>query len=1129
MKFNTGVSRANGNAKIQVGLRSFFSACALKRIAVPLIIMAMNAVALGSWRDATVYLAQTSWNYDSQDVVSSYVQGSRFDFSAICSGHKEHSDNTDFSVKLATSIGRIEDELSGSARNDPGALFHLPIFQGLPPLQSGDYYQITCKMSSDLDGTVSRSYNFKVLPSGIDEEEALDLEYTRSYLSHHPFRSIEYSTEVSGKAEHWFGESAISFLGGSAMQSGICAPGGCTVLAMSGVGHPSRIRFKWAGVGASDDRLEFYKKWIRLGEDSKKLSATYKIDSYISANFVQSEDFIIGTNGWCHTYSPESVAWVFRRGTAPLNGEIHAGFVDDVDIKPLRKIVFVCHGGQSPTIDSIWVEPGERFDKWMALPGSPKRLPLSADGEIGQFAFVGWYDDYEVVQDPMGQIMYNGTGNLIVGGEIVPEGEYEGQPLRLHARWEYYGTHAPDNYDPKKHAKLVFKSNGGEVYPPEIYIGKGTSVKYLPTPEKEGYVFDGWSTGQTGGTRIDEGSVISDGMLLYARWIVDETTSPGGSSACTVTFVSEDKTLGTATVEKGKNTNQAAASAYKPTRAGYTLVGWYDQDGNVVFDAQGRAANGAYWNGSYSPGVSSATWKYVGSVTAYARWTPIPTYTVTLNANGGSVSGQSTVSFQVQSGKNTNQAGAKRTVARSGYMLAGWYDTSASSGGNMIFNASGYAVNGTYWNGTYVPNSSSATWKYAGNVTAYARWTPIPKYRVTFYGGGKTLGSAMMEMGRNTNQAAASTYKPTRSGYVLSGWYDKDGNVMFDAQGRAKNGKYWNGNYTRSSSGATLTSATWKYDGNVTAYAWWTLAPGMYEVTLDAHGGLVSGQTSVSMAVEKGKNTMQAGANRTVTQEGSLLVGWYDTYESSGGNMVFDARGFAVNGKYWNGSYSPNVSSATWKYAGSVTVYARWVLDRICAVVTFDANGGTIRDGTYVSVAQCGLYWSITNLASMTVRTGYVLSGWYDKDGNKMFDANGLPVQGIYWEKKQRAPSGKEWLGLRWNYTGNVTAYARWTPNSNANAAGGRALVESESLPSDDNLFAPGELAGRFADGDGTFALMLDKGLKTACLAAWTTRGDMLSECEAVVADETLILTTETGEVYRLAWDGGSLVATRVE
>ena len=89
-----------------------------------------------------------------------------------------------------------------------------------------------------------------------------------------------------------------------------------------------------------------------------------------------------------------------------------------------------------------------------------------------------------------------------------------------------------------------------------------------------------------------------------------------------MTFYGGGKTLGSAPVEFGKNTSQAAASGKRPTRTGYTLTGWCDKDGNVLFDAKGYAASGRYWNGSYSPNKSSATWKYAGNVTAYAQWKP---------------------------------------------------------------------------------------------------------------------------------------------------------------------------------------------------------------------------------------------------------------------------------------------------------------------------------------------------------------------------------------------------------------------------------------------------------------------------------------------------------------------------
>ena len=85
------------------------------------------------------------------------------------------------------------------------------------------------------------------------------------------------------------------------------------------------------------------------------------------------------------------------------------------------------------------------------------------------------------------------------------------------------------------------------------------------------------------------------------------------------------------------------------------------------------------------------------------------------------------------------------------------------------------------------------------------------------------------------------------------------------------------------------------------------------------------------------------------------------------------------------------------------------------------------------------------------------------------------------------------------------------------------------SLNEGDGLFAPGEFSGTFADGEGTFALMLDEGLETAYLVTWTADGGVACECEAAVAGDVLILTTEAGAVYYLVWDEDGLVAPRVE
>ena len=95
--------------------------------------------------------------------------------------------------------------------------------------------------------------------------------------------------------------------------------------------------------------------------------------------------------------------------------------------------------------------------------------------------------------------------------------------------------------------------------------------------------------------------------------------------------------------------------------------------------------------------------------------------------------------------------------------------------------------------------------------------------------------------------------------------------------------------------------------------------------------------------------------------------------------------------------------------------------------------------------------------------------------------------------------------------------------NANGGASGGAGAK------GEDCLFAPGELVGMFADGTGMFVLTLDEGMETAYFVTWTADGCVTRECEAMVDDDTLLLTTEAGEMYYLIWNGGNLIATRVE
>ncbi len=105
-----------------------------------------------------------------------------------------------------------------------------------------------------------------------------------------------------------------------------------------------------------------------------------------------------------------------------------------------------------------------------------------------------------------------------------------------------------------------------------------------------------------------------------------------------------------------------------PTRAGYTFLGWYDGEDRLI---------------------ESGIWNTVGDITVTAKWSK-NTYTVTLDADGGTVSPSSQASIY-------GEAYTLPTPAKTGYTFNGWYC------GSIRY--------------------SGGTWQTAEDVTLIAKWT----------------------------------------------------------------------------------------------------------------------------------------------------------------------------------------------------------------------------------------------------------------------------------------------------------------------------------------------------------------------------------------------------------------------
>lgn len=170
----------------------------------------------------------------------------------------------------------------------------------------------------------------------------------------------------------------------------------------------------------------------------------------------------------------------------------------------------------------------------------------------------------------------------------------------------------------------------------------------------------------------------------------------------------------------------------------------------------------------------SSSFEIASGVTAYV-WQrasdepgPTPTsYSLTINANGGTYSGTSPVTVTEGSTANNNLSIPTRT----NYTFLGFYD--ASSGGTQVYDSSADFVTGSYWN-------AAGKWIGSADLTVYAQWrqnyTPTPTTYYTISTGVVTDGSSSSTGGSvsgSGSYSSGSTCQLTASastGYKFTGW-----------------------------------------------------------------------------------------------------------------------------------------------------------------------------------------------------------------------------------------------------------------------------------------------------------------------------------------------------------------------
>lgn len=514
-----------------------------------------------------------------------------------------------------------------------------------------------------------------------------------------------------------------------------------------------------------------------------------------------------------------------------------------------------------------------------------------------------------------------------------------------------------------------------------IEHGKNATVT---ASRKTGYKFDGWYNGTTKVTNANPYTFApTANITLTAKWSVYNITIPVNVSPIGAGTTSPSPFTG----QEGSTVNITATPA-----TGYKFAYWTDG----VDDTH-------YTNNPQSVAMLS-----VKTLTAYFT---LKSYTVTWNANGGTVSPASTTKTH-GSTLGTLPTPTRASTAEYSYTFAGWF--TAASGGTQI----------------------STTTTVTGNVTYYAHWTATKRsYTATFNGNGGSTPSPS-SITKEYNTALGTLPTCSRTGYTFLGWYTASSGgtkistttvvtkdityyaqwsinsytLTFNPNGgtvtptskdfeynsaygtlptptRASDAQYtytFAGWYTAATGGTQVTATTKMAAKDTTVYAHWTSNTRSYTVSYQTTYGTLN-RTSQSVAYNsKGSCTLTIPNN--TAEFTYTFVGWY-TAANGGGTKV-----------------GSELTLETPAIKGTVTYYAYVTRSTKSYTHTFNANGG----GTVSPATITKAYNTALGTLPTVSRTGYTFVGWFDTS----------------------AASGGTQATTTTKVTGTKTWYARWSINS---------------------------------------------------------------------------------------------------
>ncbi len=276
---------------------------------------------------------------------------------------------------------------------------------------------------------------------------------------------------------------------------------------------------------------------------------------------------------------------------------------------------------------------------------------------------------------------------------------------------------------------VTFDPNGGAVSYGTATVYYGGTYSSLPTPERPGYVFDGWFTAPEGGTQVTYETTVetAEDETLYAHWTETDYE---------VRFDPRGGTVSTTT--KRVRYGEPYGELPTPTREWAEFLGWYTATGG---------------GGTH---VTSGTLVETGADHAlYAAWELADSVVIVLNPGGGSFASPGDYCATRYHGQ---AIGTLPTPTYSGHSFVGWF--TLEEGGTQI--------TGAEIVGADTPVELYAHWEESAEPDPPTPVVGVTKHTVTFDANGGTVKTATREYYAGNN--LGSLPKATRSGYKFAGW-----------------------------------------------------------------------------------------------------------------------------------------------------------------------------------------------------------------------------------------------------------------------------------------------------------------------------------------------------------------------